>query len=107
MDNVSQIKEEIKKKEETKQEKKEEKKEEKKKEDEKKEEIDLEKVNQDIEKINSEITVLTNAQTEKNKLYNDKLSIIIKQIVELEKMKEDLTMERDLDFYELQDKKVN
>ena len=105
LDNVSQIKEEIKKKEETKQEKKEEKKEEKKKEDEKKEEIDLEKINQDIEKINSEITVLTNAQTEKNKLYNDKLSIIIKQIVELEKMKEDLTMERDLDFYELQDKK--
>ena len=118
IDNISQLKEEIKKEEETKkeekkvEEKKEEKKEDKKveeKKEEKKEvkkkEIDLEKLNKDIEKINSEIAGLTAAQSEKNKLYNDKISLIVKQIVELEKMKEDLTMEKDLDFYELQDKK--
>ena len=103
--NVSQLKEEIKKETENEKDKKNEEKKEEKKEEEKKEEIDIEQTKQEIEKINSELVELTKAQSEKNQLYNDKISEIVKQIVELEKMKEHLTMERDLDFYELGDKK--
>ena len=112
LDNVSKVKEEIKKEEERKTEvkkeevKKEEKKTEVKKEEEKKEEeVDMEKTKKEIEKIDAEIEEMTKAQNEKNKLYNEKISEITKQIVELEKMRTDLTMEKDLDFYELSDKK--
>ena len=45
-------------------------------------------------------------EKEKNKLYNSKISEVIKQIVELEKIRDHLDMEKDLDFYELKDKKT-
>ena len=97
LDNATKVKEEMKKEEKKKEEKKEEVK--------KEEEVDVEKIKKEIEKINSEIKELSKAQDEKNKLYNEKISEIAKQIVELEKMKSDLTMEKNLDFYELGDKK--
>ena len=97
LDNATKVKEEMKKEEIKKEEKKEEVK--------KEEEVDVEKIKKEIEKINSEIKELSKAQDEKNKLYNEKISEIAKQIVELEKMKSDLTMEKNLDFYELGDKK--
>jgi DNA repair exonuclease SbcCD ATPase subunit len=104
LDNVTQIKEEIKKEEENKKEK--EKVNEEKKEEDKKEEIDVEKAKEEISKLDSEIDEITKKQKEKNKLYNDKISEVIKQIVELEKLKDHLNMEKDLDFYELKDKKT-
>ena len=39
-------------------------------------------------------------------MYNDKISEIVGQIVELEKLKEYLDMEKNLDFYEFKDKKT-
>ena len=51
---------------------------------------------------------MPNAQGNKQKRtkYNEKISEIAKQIVELEKMKEDLSMEKSLDYEELQDEKI-
>ena len=94
LDNVTQIKKatEEKKVEETKVE-------------EKKEEIDIEKGKQEIEKLKLEKVEIDKQMKEKNQLYNDKLSILIKQIVEMEKLKNDFSMERDLDMEEFRDKK--
>ena len=100
LDNITQVKDEIK-KEETKKEKKEE---EKKEEEKKEEEIDIEKGKQEVERLKAEIEKNEQAQKEKNKLYNDKVSELIKQIAELEQLKSDLMMERDLDLDELREK---
>ena len=97
LDNITQVKDEIKKEELTKTEKKEE---------EKKEEIDIENGKQEIEKLKTEIEENDKAQKEKTKLYNDKVSEIMKQIAELEKLKSDLMMERDLDIDELREQKL-
>ena len=92
LDNITQVKNEIKKEEE-------------KKEEDKKEEIDIEKGKQEVERLKAEIEKNDQAQKEKNKLYNDKVSELIKQIAELEQLKSDLMMERDLDIDELREKK--
>ena len=94
--NISQIKNEI--KEETKNE-------EKKKEEEKKEEIDIEKEKKELERLQSEKERILKNEKEKYSLYNDKISMVIKQIVELEKLKEELNMERDLDMSEFRDQR--
>ena len=39
------------------------------------------------------------------KLYDDKINELVRKIVELEKLKNDLTLERDLDLGELSDKR--
>ena len=104
LDNVSQIKDEIKKEEETKEkEKKEEKKEEIK--EEKKEVIDIEKEKKELEKLELEKEKAKKTEKEINSLYSNKFSEVIKQIVELEKIKSDLEMEQALDLEEIREKR--
>ena len=86
LDNISQLKEET-------------------KEGKKEEEIDIEKEKKEIEKLEAEKEEIRKKEKEKIKLYNDKINEVVKQIVELEKLKNDLTLERDLDLGELSDKR--
>ena len=72
---------------------------------EKKEEIDIEKEKKEIEKLNLEKAEIDKQMKEKNNLYNDKISFLVKQIVEMEQLKNDLSLERDLDMAEFRDKK--
>ena len=72
---------------------------------EKKEEIDIEKEKKEIEKMDIEKEEIRKKELEKRKLYNEKIDEIVKQILELEKLKSDLSIERDLDLRELSDKR--
>ena len=72
---------------------------------EKKEEIDIEKEKKEIEKMDIEKEEIRKKELEKMKLYNEKIDEIVKQILELEKLKSDLSIERDLDLRELSDKR--
>ena len=98
LDNVSQIKNEIKKEEETK-EKEEEKKEEIKKEN---KELD-EKDKKEIEKLKAEKEAILKRQKEKYDLCEDKLAEIKRQKVELEKVESEVALECTLDMLELKE----
>ena len=89
LDNISQLKKEEK---ETKEDKKE-------------EEIDIEKEKKEIEQLETEKEEIRKKEKEKMKLYDDKINELVRKIVELEKLKNDLTLERDLDLGELSDKR--
>jgi len=111
LDNVSQLKNEIKnegetkeKKQEIKAEKKEENKEEI-KEKEKQEEFDIEQGKKEIDKLNKEKVEILKKQKEKSKLYDDKISDVIKQRVELEKLESELNLEKALDMDEFTEQK--
>ena len=86
LDNVSKVKNEIK--------------------EEKKESIDIEKEKETLQKLETEKEAIRKQEKEKYSLYNDKLSQLIKQKAELEKIIADLEMERDLDMCELRDKRT-
>ena len=91
LDNISQIKNEIKQEEEKKEEKKEENK-----------ELE-EKDKKEIEKLNAEKEAILKRQRQKYKLCEDKLAEIKKQKVELEKIESEIAVECTLDMLELKE----
>ena len=88
LDNIAKIKEESKEKEKENQ-----------------EVIDIEKEKKEIERLKLEMEEIFKKEREKKKLYDDKLSEIIKQRVELEKIESELSLERDLDMCEFRDQR--
>ncbi len=69
------------------------------------EKIDVEKAKKEIEKLKSEKAEIDRKMKEKIQLYNDRISSLIKQIVEMEKLKDELSLECDLDADEFREQK--